>query len=96
MTSAIYILNRTGKSSISEISPYELWIGKKPRIRHMLIISSICFAHIPVQRRKKIDKKAVKAYLVGHDCDERHRIYIKEENKVILSRCPISRRTKNL
>lgn len=84
--SAVYILNRTGKSSVDGVSPYELWIGKKPRIKHFRIIGSTCFTHIPVQKRKKMDRKAIKGYLVGYDGDERYRIYIKEENKVILSR----------
>ena len=33
-----------------------------------------------------MDAKAEKGYLVGYDGDERYRIYIKEKNKVILSR----------
>lgn len=33
-----------------------------------------------------MDKKAQKGYLVGYDGDERYRIYIIEEHKVILSR----------
>ncbi|GAB0098710.1 uncharacterized protein DMENIID0001_144840 [Sergentomyia squamirostris] len=39
MTS-VYILNRTGKSSIDGVSPYELWMKKKPRIKHLRIIGS--------------------------------------------------------
>ena len=63
-----------------------MWTSKKPRIKHLRIIGSICYAHIPAQRRRKIDKKAVKGYLVGYDGDERYRIWLKEENKIILSR----------
>lgn len=33
-----------------------------------------------------MDEKAVKSYLIGYDCDERYRIWIKEERKVVLSR----------
>lgn len=33
-----------------------------------------------------MDSKAIKGYLVGYDGDERYRIYIKEEHKVVLSR----------
>lgn len=84
--SAIYILNRTGKSSIPQVSPFELWCGKKPRIRHLRIIGSSCYVHLPSQKRKKMDKKAVKGYLVGYDGDERYRIYIKEQQKVEISR----------
>lgn len=86
VAASVYILNRTGKSSVEGISPFELWFGKKPRIKHLRIIGSTCYAHIPVQKRQKMDKKAVKGYLVGYDGDERYRIWVKEENKVILSR----------
>lgn len=86
VTTAIYILNRTGKSSKEGVSPYELWMGKKPRIRHLRIIGSSCYVHIPAEKRKKMDKKAVKGFLVGYDGDERYRIYIQESHYVILSR----------
>jgi hypothetical protein len=86
VTSAIYILNRTGKSSKNGVSPYELWILKKPSIKHLRFIESSCYVHIPAERRKKMDKKAVKGFLVGYDGDERCRMYVPNDHKVILSR----------
>lgn len=86
VNSSVYILNRTGKSSIPGVSPYELWLKQKPRIKHLRIIGSVCYAHIPDQKRKKMDPKALKGYLVGYDTDERYRIFIKEKNKIIFSR----------
>lgn len=86
VSSAIYVLNRTGKSSVEDVSPYELWLNKKPRLKHLRVIGSTCFAHIPVQKRRKMDRKAIKGYLVGYDGDERYRIWTKEDHRVILSR----------
>lgn len=86
INTSTYILNRTGKSSVPSSSPYELWMGKKPRIKHMRIIGSVCYAHVPVQKRRKLDKKATKGYLIGYDGDERYRIYVKETKTVICSR----------
>ena len=83
---ATYMLNRTGKSSADDVSPYELWIGSKPRIKHLRIIASTCFVHVPKEKRRKMDEKAIKGYLIGYDNDERYRIYVKEEHKVIVSR----------
>ncbi|GBM76889.1 Copia protein [Araneus ventricosus] len=40
INTSVYILNRTGKSSVKNVSPYELWAGKKPRIKHLRIIGS--------------------------------------------------------
>ncbi|GFW45990.1 retrovirus-related Pol polyprotein from transposon TNT 1-94 [Trichonephila clavipes] len=86
VNSAIYILNRTGKSSIENTSPYELWLKKKPRLKHLRIIGSSCYAHVPAQKRRKMDKKAIQGYLVGYDGDERYRIWLKKKHRVILSR----------
>ncbi|GFT42873.1 retrovirus-related Pol polyprotein from transposon TNT 1-94 [Trichonephila clavipes] len=86
VNSAIYILNRTGKSSIENTSPYELWLKKKPRLKHLRIIGSPCYAHVPAQKRRKMDKKDIQGYLVGYDGDERYRIWLKKEHRVILSR----------
>ncbi|GFU40104.1 retrovirus-related Pol polyprotein from transposon TNT 1-94 [Trichonephila clavipes] len=81
VNSAIYILNRTGKSSIENTSPYELWLKKKPRLKHLRIIGSPSYAHVPAQKRRKMVKKAIQGYLVGYDGDERLRIWLKKEHK---------------
>ncbi|KAF2902574.1 hypothetical protein ILUMI_03613 [Ignelater luminosus] len=60
VATATYILNKTGKSSKGGVSPYELWTGKKTRIKHLRIIGSVCYAHIPAQKRRKMDTKAIK------------------------------------
>lgn len=46
----IYILNQTGKSSKEGTSPYTLWIDKKPRIKHLRIIGSTFYTHVPDQK----------------------------------------------
>src|SRR5436190_120641 len=48
-------------------SPFELWFNKKPSIKHLRIIGSECFVHVPKQKRKKMNKKAIKGILVGYD-----------------------------
>ena len=83
---AVYILNRTAKSSEENKTPWEVWTGKKPRIKHLRVIGSTCYVHVPKSKRSKMDKKAVQGHLVGYDGDERYRIYIKEQHKVTLSR----------
>ena len=83
---SVYILNTTGRSGIEDKSPYELWFGKAPRIHHLRIIGSTCYAHVPSEKRKKMDTKAIKGYLIGYDGDERYRICIKGSSKLIFSR----------
>lgn len=83
---ANYILNRTGPSNVSGISPYELWYGKKPGLKHLRVIGSTCYVHVPKQKRHKMDRKATKGILIGYDHDDGYRIYCKEEGKLIRSR----------
>jgi len=75
-----------GKSSEEGVSPHELWIGKKPRIGHLRIIGSTCYVHIPAEKRKKMDSKAVKGFLVGYDSDER---YGRRAQDHLIKRCRV-------
>ena len=75
INTSAYILNRTGKSSVKNVCPYELWTGKKPRINHLRIIGSVYYDHIPKQKRRKMDNKAVKAYLIGYNGDEKNIVF---------------------
>ncbi|XP_066904956.1 uncharacterized protein [Halyomorpha halys] len=67
INSVVHILNRTSKSGVPGKSPFELWTGKKPSIRHLKIIGCECYVHIPKHFRKKMGKKAIKGTLVGYD-----------------------------
>lgn len=55
-------------------------------IKHLRIFGSACYVHIPSQRQRNMDKKAVKEHLIGCDGDECIRIWIKESHKAILCR----------
>lgn len=86
INTAAYILNRTAPTNVPETSPYELWYGRKPELKHLRVIGSICYAHVPKQQRRKMDRKAVKGILLGYDNDDGYRIYSEEESKLIRSR----------
>lgn len=46
----------------------------------------MCYTHIPVQKRRKRDEKAITGCLFRYDGDERYRIYDKETRVVIYFR----------
>ncbi|KAF2889359.1 hypothetical protein ILUMI_16814 [Ignelater luminosus] len=71
----------TRKSSVEGVSSYELWIGKKPKIKHLRVIGSLCCCYILAEGGKKINKKAINGYLIGYNYGERYRIWVKKENK---------------
>lgn len=84
---AVYILNRTGSSSIAGVSPFELWFGKKPEINNLKVFGSRVFTHIPKEKRKKWDVKAEEGIFVGY-CDNTKgfRIWQPKTNKITVSR----------
>jgi len=86
MNTAAYILNRTGVSSVDNKSPFELWFSKKPGIKHLRVIGTTCYVHVPEQKRRKLDKKALKCVLIGYDGDDNYRVWNQESNTVWRSR----------
>jgi hypothetical protein len=84
---AAYILNHTGKSSVENKSPYELWYGRPVgSLRHLKIFGTECYVHINKQFRSKFDDKAVHGHMVGY-VNERdgYRVYLPAQKKVVLS-----------
>jgi len=82
VNTAAYILNRTGVSSVDKKSPFELWFGKKPGIKYLRVIGTVCHVHVPDQKRRKLDKKSVKSALIGYDGDDNYRVWNQESNTV--------------
>ncbi|GFT20321.1 retrovirus-related Pol polyprotein from transposon TNT 1-94 [Trichonephila clavipes] len=82
-----YVLNRTGPTSVKDKSLYELQFSKEViSIDHLRVFGTECFVHVPQQKRKW-DKKSVKGVFVGYSGEkDGYRIWIKDHNKVILSR----------
>ncbi len=87
VNTAVYVINRTGPTKVNDKTPYELWFGKKAASDHLKVFGTECYVHVPNQRRRKLDAKALKGYLVGY-CGEKdgYRVYVPEKNDVILSR----------
>ena len=86
VNTAAYIINRTGVSAVEGKSPFELWFGKKPSIKHLKVIGTTCYAYIPEQKRKKLDKKALKCVLIGYNGDDSYRLWHQESGDTKISR----------
>lgn len=82
---AAYILNRTGKSSETNKTPYELWYDREiGNLDHLRIFGTSCYAHINKQFRSKFDSKSVSGHLVGYVNDkDGYRIWCPQQRKVI-------------
>lgn len=43
----VYLRNRSPTSSLDGITPYEAWFGFKPRVKHLRVFGSVCYALVP-------------------------------------------------
>jgi hypothetical protein len=63
---AAYIFNRFVHGQDTK-TPYEYIYGKKPNLSHL---GTICYAHIPSERRTKLDQSADRCRLLGYSDDD--------------------------
>lgn len=87
---ANYIKNRCptsafGKQFVNK-TPAELWHGKGPDISNIRIFGSVCYNHIPSEKRKKFEPKAKKCILMGYASNNSYRLWDVENNKLIIGR----------
>jgi len=51
---------------VQNITPYEAWCGRKPNISHLRVFGCIAYAHVPNEKRRKLDDKSVKCIFIGY------------------------------
>ena len=84
---AIYLSNRSLTRNVRDQTPQEAWRGRNPSVKHLRIIGSIAYAHVPHQGRAKLDDRSVKYVFVGYDANSKgYKFYNPSNNKVVVSR----------
>jgi hypothetical protein len=53
----IYLQNRTLTKTIARKTPEEMWTCEKPYVAHLKVFSYQAYAHVPTQKRQKLDSK---------------------------------------
>ena len=59
----IHVLNRCPTFFVQNMTLKEAWSGRKPAIDYFKIFDCIAYAHVPDQKRKKLDDKGGKMCL---------------------------------
>lgn len=72
----------TGKTK----TPFELFRGYKPDISHLRAFGSIAYAHVPKDKRRKLDYPAVKGIMVGYPTNGKGYRILLPNNSIVLSR----------
>jgi hypothetical protein len=84
---AAYIQNRTPNSSIQGEIPYARWFDAIPKYDNLKIFGCRAYAHVPSQKRTKLDKKAVPLVFVSYAQESKgFRLLNPSDNTILLSR----------
>ena len=50
---AAHVLNRCPSKRLNLMVPEEAWSGNKPSVKHFIIFGSLCYRHVPDQKKMK-------------------------------------------
>ncbi|KAL0418689.1 UNVERIFIED_CONTAM: Retrovirus-related Pol polyprotein from transposon TNT 1-94 [Sesamum radiatum] len=80
--------------AVQNMTPIEAWSGKKPSAKHLRVFGSICYVHIPTEKRHKLEEKTEKGIFLGYSTQSKgYRIYNLKTKKLIISRVLSSTKT---
>jgi hypothetical protein len=57
---AVYVKNRCPCHAPKKNTPYEMWHGHIPLVRHLRVFGSTCYALIPKEKRRNLDARSRK------------------------------------
>lgn len=87
---ANYIKNRCPTNAVGNQfkhqTPAEIWYKRKPNLSNLKVFGSMCYNHIPDEKRSKFDAKSSKCLFLGYVSSNSYRLWNIEENKFIIGR----------
>ena len=78
-----YLRKRMVTTALKDgLTPYQLWFGKKPILKHIRTFGCIVYSHVPEGERRKLDKKAHKLRFVGYtESTEKYKLWDEVKRK---------------
>lgn len=74
---AAYLSNHMTHKILGEVTPNELWYGRKPSVAHLKRFGCVAYVHMPKQNRRKLDARAKLGIIVGYAIQTRgYRIWL--------------------
>ncbi|XP_075080360.1 uncharacterized protein LOC107807206 [Nicotiana tabacum] len=65
LKTAIYLLNRVPSKAVPK-TPFELWTGRKPSLKHLYVRGCPTEARVYNPQEKKLDSQTVSGYFIGY------------------------------
>jgi hypothetical protein len=87
VVTAVYILNHAPTCSLDGRTPYEVWHGKKPSVRHLCTFGCVVYVKDTKPHLVKLDARGKKGVFIGYETGSKaYRVFDPMENQVHLSR----------
>ena len=88
VNAAVHIYNRTPTRTLGWRTPFELWnSGQIPDVSHLRIFRCLGYMHVPGDKRRKLDAKAIEVVLVGYEPGSKgYRLWDRNTHSLRLSR----------
>eukprot|EP00253_Pinus_taeda_P032680 PITA_32680 len=78
-----YLVNKSLSSTLEDMTPQEVWTGKKPSLSHMRVFGCDAYVHVPKEKRTKLDNKFEMCIFIGEVKDViKHEVPAKEPEKI--------------
>jgi hypothetical protein len=87
VNTAVYIKNQSPTKALESKTPQEAWTGRKPDVSHLRVFGCKAFAHIPDEKRRKLESKSMPCVFLGY-CErtKTYRLMCVETKRIIKSR----------
>lgn len=97
VSTAVYLKNRAPTVAVKGKTPLEAWSGKRPNISHLRVFGSKAFAHVPKEKRRKLDPKSIQCIMLGY-CKESkgYRLWDVKSKRLLKSRDVVFQETAPL
>lgn len=83
----VHVQNRSPTSAVDHRTPEEAWTGVRPRVDYFRIFGCVAHAHVPDQKRSKLDDKSKRCVFLGvSDESKSYKLFDPIAKKVIVNR----------
>ncbi len=87
LNTVVYIKNRCPSKALNSKTPQEAWSGRKPNVSHLRVFGCKAFAHVPDEKRTKLESKSMPCVFLGYyEGTKAYRLICLETKRIIKSR----------
>ncbi len=87
VNTAMYIKNRCPTKAFHSKTPQEAWSDRKPDVSHLRVFGCKAFAHVPDEKRTKLESKSIPCVFLGYyEGTKAYRLMCVTTKRIIKSR----------